>query len=392
MPPREGGGALSARRPHLVRMVNALLEERPVDVARLRKISAVCGLCDHSLRARVWPVLLNVRVDSVTLASFVAASRRLHKDTGTVDVDVKRSLGAFTRGMREQAVDLRRGVLERVLNGVIVSCNEKYAASGAGAGAAATQGQGVQSETTTTLVQDFFYYQGLHDVAAVLTLVCGERAAYGMLERLVMFHLRDCTAATLEPVVELLQFLPRLLSLVDPELAGAFEEAGVQPFFALSWLLTWFAHDVTSLDEAARLFDLMLASPPIMPLYVAAVVLTGARASLLDPDVRGEHSALHSAAAKLHVFGSYSADEVARRAIALMKEYSVADVERSTGYTLPPTCAQVRYPFAWMDENVSSESPNVQTGGVALVIGILALGFAMIAGDDVLSMLYTTRG
>ena len=94
---------------------------------------------------------------------------------------MKRSLGAFTRGMREQAVDLRRGVLERVLNGVIVKCNDDDddddGRRGGGGEAA----------------QLYFYYQGLHDVAAVLTLVCGERAAYGMLKRLVVYNLRDCT-------------------------------------------------------------------------------------------------------------------------------------------------------------------------------------------------------
>ena len=88
---------------------------------------------------------------------------------------MKRSLGAFTRGMKEYRVDLKRDVLERVLNGVIVKCNEE---------------NNGQNKTNSAR---FFYYQGLHDVAAVLTLVCGERAAYGMLQRLVMYHLRDCT-------------------------------------------------------------------------------------------------------------------------------------------------------------------------------------------------------
>lgn len=40
-----------------------------------------------------------------------------------------------------------------------------------------------------------------------------------------------------------------------------------------SWLLTWFAHDVPSLPQTARLFDLFLSSHPLMPLYVAAVVI-----------------------------------------------------------------------------------------------------------------------
>lgn len=37
--------------------------------------------------------------------------------------------------------------------------------------------------------------------------------------------------------------------------------------------MTWFAHDVPSLAQTARLFDLFLSSHPLMPLYVAAVAI-----------------------------------------------------------------------------------------------------------------------
>ena len=37
--------------------------------------------------------------------------------------------------------------------------------------------------------------------------------------------------------------------------------------------MTWFAHDVPSLAQIARLFDLFLSSHPLMPLYVAAVAI-----------------------------------------------------------------------------------------------------------------------
>lgn len=40
---------------------------------------------------------------------------------------------------------------------------------------------------------DVSYYQGLHDVAAVLLFVAGERTAAPMLARLAVCHLRDCT-------------------------------------------------------------------------------------------------------------------------------------------------------------------------------------------------------
>lgn len=48
--------------------------------------------------------------------------------------------------------------------------------------------------------------------------------------------------------------------------------------------MTWFAHDVPSLPQIARLFDLFLASHPLMPLYVAAVAIkVGVRAEAGEP-------------------------------------------------------------------------------------------------------------
>lgn len=41
-----------------------------------------------------------------------------------------------------------------------------------------------------------FYYQGLHDVASVLLLTMGDRAAYETLTHLSLCQLRDCTRCT----------------------------------------------------------------------------------------------------------------------------------------------------------------------------------------------------
>lgn len=60
---------------------------------------------------------------------------------------------------------------------------------------------------------------------------------------------------------------------VDSQLAEHIVGAGILPFFALSWYITWFAHDVPALPHIARLFDLFMASHPLMPLYVGAVAM-----------------------------------------------------------------------------------------------------------------------
>ena len=46
----------------------------------------------------------------------------------------------------------------------------------------------------------------------------------------------------------------------------------MQPFFAISWLLTWFAHVVEDWDTIVRIFDSCLASHPLFPIYIAVAV------------------------------------------------------------------------------------------------------------------------
>ena len=59
-----------------------------------------------------------------------------------------------------------------------------------------------------------------------------------------------------------------------PVRAPPLTAAGVPlPVRSCSWYMTWFAHDVPSLAQIARLFDLFLSSHPLMPLYVAAVAI-----------------------------------------------------------------------------------------------------------------------
>lgn len=184
--------------------------------------------------------------------------------------------------------------------------------------------------------------QGLHDIAAVLLFVCGERLAFRMLAALATCNLRDCTRRDLAAATEMLRLLYAILEACDPGLyayiqglqvrwhswmrrgvcgaavvqsGGALQElprrwaphpgrltpfllrslppasqepALETPYFALSWYMTWFAHDVRSLPQAARLFDLFLSSHPLMPLYLAAVAIkASAGLSSAGPSARG---------------------------------------------------------------------------------------------------------
>merc|ERR1712216_183019 len=48
---------------------------------------------------------------------------------------------------------------------------------------------------------------------------------------------------------------------------------GMEPFFSLPWVITWFAHDVRDTDMVKRLFDLFLVSHPLMPIYLTVAMV-----------------------------------------------------------------------------------------------------------------------
>lgn len=79
---------------------------------------------------------------------------------------------------------------------------------------------------------------------------------------------------SLDAVLELLSLLLPVLREVDPPLHAHLTAAGMQDMhFALSWYMTWFAYNLDQLQDAARLYDLFLASHPIMPIYAAAAII-----------------------------------------------------------------------------------------------------------------------
>ncbi|GBF99171.1 hypothetical protein Rsub_11616 [Raphidocelis subcapitata] len=274
-----------------IRELNQALDDGQ-DLRRLRQLAAVRGLVNSELRARLWVKLSGADVDAVPLGAYEAAAAGAHRDSTTVDCDVARSLWAFMPGASDEERAAKRAELARLLNAVVVHHGG-----------------------------DVHYYQGLHDVASVLLLVAGERAAFAILCRLTTGPLRDATRPTLDPVLELLGLMGPVLEAADPELAALSRDLGLPPYYALSWFITWFSHDVGGLAPAARLFDLFLAVHPLMPLYVGAVAMRSQRAALLEAG-RGEGGmpGLHTALNNLDVVRAMSADALACAAVTLFQE------------------------------------------------------------------------
>jgi hypothetical protein len=84
-----------------------------------------------------------------------------------------------------------------------------------------------------------------------------------------------------------------LLDAADPPLGAHLASTGLQPFFALSWLITWWSHELDDLGPASRLFDWFLAGHPLLPLYLGVVLMASQREALLEiADMPELHSAL----------------------------------------------------------------------------------------------------
>jgi Rab-GTPase-TBC domain len=280
------------------------------DIVALRKLAAIRGLVTHGLRSRVWPLLLGTHDQSHDQRDYTTKIETPHKDSQVVECDMVRSLWSWTEGWNEEDRNTKRAALKRVIDATIAG-NEN----------------------------NLHYYQGLHDVAAVLLFVCGEHSAYRMLTKLATCHLRDCTRPSLDAVTESLTLLYPILQVADPELynyiIGLEEPALEVPYFALSWHMTWFSHDVATLDQCARLFDLFISSHPLMPLYVAAVAVRGQRESILNCGP-GAGDVVYSKLKGMNILGEgqLTADELAQQAAALYRAAPPAHLVSKLGNTL----------------------------------------------------------
>ncbi|RMZ52308.1 hypothetical protein APUTEX25_005061, partial [Auxenochlorella protothecoides] len=271
-------------------------------------------LIEEPLRTRVWPLLLGLP-ESLGLNSSVQESQEEQGDALTaaekrdlqvIACDLDRSLWAFTEGCgevgliqfsirswTEEARALKRLALRRVLLRAL-----RYQ-------------------------DDVWYYQGLHDVASVLLFTLGEAGGAAVLSQLVVTHLRDATRPDLLAATQTLGLLYPLLRAADPQLYThllSLDEPALEvPFFALSWHLTWFAHDVADLNQVCRLFDLFLASHPLMPLYLAAVAVKSCRQAVFACGSDGP--AVYAALKGLKVLSPSGpgADALARDAAALYR-------------------------------------------------------------------------
>ena len=124
------------------------------------------------------------------------------------------------------------------------------------------------------------YFQGYHDIAQVFLLVLGKDAALPAVSRISLLRIRDYMLSSLTPGLKQLHLIPAILKCADPELAAHVD--GTRPYFALSAVLTLYAHDIQEYSDIARLYDFILAHEPILTIYLFAALIVSRRDEVLE--------------------------------------------------------------------------------------------------------------
>ena len=251
------------------------------------------GFLSDSLRQKAWPILLGLARDDNNHEAEAATSsvpwQKLepHRDEGQVKLDVDR---AFVHYPARESPPLDKRPHDKEL-----SANTDIDKSEAE--------ESLQKAELSALIVEVLrrhphlcYFQGFHDICQVFLLVLAPRQRAPAVARLSLLRIRDFMLPRIDPAVAQLQLIPDLLRAADPALWRHLSHT--KPFFALSGTLTMYAHDVTSLGEIARLFDVLLAREPVFSVYMFAAIVRGRRAELFDTPA-DEPEMLHSILSKL---------------------------------------------------------------------------------------------
>jgi hypothetical protein len=154
------------------------------------------------------------------------------------------------------------------------------------------------------------YYQGFHDVGSIVlsalggvttsgiigggnggiarsndndtalqsiyatTSVMGLTLACQVLTRLAWSHFRDAMRPNFHNLQSALKLIVMpLIASFDSELHSHLFDCEMEPYFCLSWVITWFAHDIRDTELVKRLYDFFLVSHPLMSVYVSVAMI-----------------------------------------------------------------------------------------------------------------------
>jgi TBC1 domain family member 20 len=255
------------------------------------------GLVTDELRREIWPLLLRGSIpgsESPIKGAVEAPNWRTlppHPEEEQVQLDVDRSFVFYPANLDAE----KRMFLQEELRDLILCVLRRNS--------------------------HLSYYQGYHDVAQVVLLVFGSEEGAEILEMLSLAYLRDFMLPDLNATLQHLKLLPSILSLEDPFLGDLLSRG--EPFFALSPILTLFAHHIRSQQDICIIFDFILGSGTAsLPLYMLVAMIIDEKENLkkLSPS---DHDSQHLLLSNLA--DNFNGDwfEIAKRASTLQEKFAL---------------------------------------------------------------------
>lgn len=264
------------------------------------------GLINDELRRKVWPLLLGIDNDdkeSINGLRGNSVDKTPHAEEDQVKLDVDRGFIFYPKfnDKSEEVVEDEKTQLKKKLGKLI----------------------------TTVLRNNpqLSYYQGYHDIAQLLLLVFDrdEVKAARILEYLSRYFLRDFMLPDISATIDQLKLIPPLLMLGDPYIGSIVRD--IEPFYALSPMLTYMAHHVQSYKLICNVFDYILAkNDPSAILYFYSALVICKRKEIKQADGGGDKDILHSVLSNLVEEKEPGVDiiDVIKKSDQLMRDHPVS--------------------------------------------------------------------
>ncbi|KAG1023709.1 hypothetical protein G6F26_006577 [Rhizopus arrhizus] len=158
--------------------------------------------------------------------------------------------------------------------------------------------------------------------------VLGKKAAIPAAENVALFFLRDAMMDSLEPISKQLRLMSSIIEYEDSELTSFLERCNVMPYYAISWILTWFSHDFEKYEKIVRLFDLFISSEAIMPVYLSSAIILLRRDEILKADRDIVHSLVTRIPQDMDI------ERIIQKSVQLQEKYAVLQLQKQSGIWL----------------------------------------------------------
>jgi len=324
--------------------IRRILSEPVVDLWKLRELALTeGGLVNDSLRKLAWPKLVGVNNDCISSFSSVSRNDMQSTPLPTSEVTVPPSADAeqierdvsrvtwhlLTGNQRSRNFQMRNKHRKRISQ--LLKKKQRRLGDFLNLTLVQSYGDSVEYLKDSERLR---YYQGFHDVGSIVLSTLGGTSlpispaltgsttetsspsdlelartaadsmgmtlACQVLLQMSQQHLRDPMRADfLQLQTALKLVLMPMIAAFDGEVHSHLYDCDMEPFFAISWIITWFSHDVRDTAVVKRLFDFFLVSHPMMPIYmsVAMTIHPLNRIEVLSTDC--DFACVHNALANL---------------------------------------------------------------------------------------------